>query len=580
MSERGGERAGILARVSAQNQADNTSTDEQLRRGREYCAAKGYTVAAERTEVMSGTFVLARSTFNELLTLAADGALTVIVVDIPDRLGRGDVIAKLELMTQLNGARIEYAQPGRDTSTVGGFIQHSAEQMVSGIERLNIGRRMSGGRYARARQGRVIAGPNRPYGYRYARTYDDMGHKLTSTLEIVEDEARVIRNLFEWMAYEQLTTYQITRRLQTTGVPTLGQIDGRTQKGKPTSGVWKGSTIYTMLTNRVYKGEWVYGKRQFKRVDTAEGIRMELVRMRDESETVVVPVPAIVSAELWEAAQVQLGANRQRFVKPTRYQYLLRGRIRCANCGRTYTGHTRQYSYGSRRSYQCQANAAQQHTQRCNSRHIAADIVEGIVWQGIVDAMLDEERLFSGLARRRTEAERSADMIRQTLHALDEANAKDAAAINRLIRMQAADDTATDEDLRVYAAEMGKLRRAMNSRTTERAGLAAKLETALTPESEAEIRRLQAEIAARLRPEGQEVAFEDKLKLIELLNIECVFDSETREIAVTGLVGRITLLSTTRRDEQYARFSFVAFVPVAPRSSANNVVKIPIKLHF
>lgn len=560
------EIAGILARVSAQTQADNTSTDEQLRRGREYCALKGYAVGAERTEVMSGAFVLARSTFNELLQLAADGAITVIVVDIPDRLGRGDVIAKLELLAQLNGARIEYAVPGRDTSTVGGFIQHSAEQMVSGIERLNIGRRMSGGRYARARQGRVIAGPSRPYGYRFARTYDDRGHKLTSTLEIVPDEAQTVRHVYEWLAHDHMTTHQITRRLQTTGVPTLGQIEGRTQKGKPVSGIWHSSTVYAMLTNSVYRGEWVYGKRQFKRVDTADGIKTELVRTRDASEVVIVPVPAILSVDLWDAAQIQLEANRQKFMKPTRFKYLLRSRIRCAQCGRTYTGHTRTYSYGDRRSYACHGNAMRLHTARCAAGSVVADQVEAIVWQGIVDAMLDEHRLFEGLSKRRADAERSAAMVGQTVQALDEANAKDAAAINRLIQMQAMDEQATADDLKLYVDKKNKLRAAMSRRTAERERLAAKLSTAVSAETEAEIRRLQAEIAARLQAAGQGVPFGDRLKLIELLDIECVYDSRTREIAVTGLLGRTTLHITTRRDEQYARFSFVATVPVLPHT--------------
>ena len=88
--------AAILARVSTRNQEDNSSLDDQIDRCREYCIQHGYTATAERREIMSGSFVLARSVFNELLEMAADGGISVIVVDIPDRLGRGDVIANLE----------------------------------------------------------------------------------------------------------------------------------------------------------------------------------------------------------------------------------------------------------------------------------------------------------------------------------------------------------------------------------------------------------------------------------------------------------------------------------------------------
>jgi hypothetical protein len=62
---------------------------------------------------MSGAFVLARSVYNVSLAMAADGQISVIVADIQDGLGRGDVIAKLELLAQMNGARDECTQPGR-----------------------------------------------------------------------------------------------------------------------------------------------------------------------------------------------------------------------------------------------------------------------------------------------------------------------------------------------------------------------------------------------------------------------------------------------------------------------------------
>src|SRR5688500_699239 len=108
------EKAAVMARVSTGRQLDNTSPDEQIRRGREYCAGQGYQVVAERIEAMSGAFVRARSDIMALREEAEKGRLDVIVFDIPDRLGRGESISKLELLAQLHGARVEYARPGRD----------------------------------------------------------------------------------------------------------------------------------------------------------------------------------------------------------------------------------------------------------------------------------------------------------------------------------------------------------------------------------------------------------------------------------------------------------------------------------
>lgn len=323
------ENAGIIARVSTAAQLDNTSPEEQLRRNRDYCRAKGYNVVAERVEAISGAFVLSRSMFNEYLALAAEGKLQVIVFDIPDRAGRGDTIAQLEIIAKLNGARIEYATPGRDASTVEGFIQKSAEQMVSGIERLNIRRRTMDGRRSWARKGRVIRSRFRPYGYRFVSEYDSNGHKTGCWMEIVDDEADVVRQIFAW-CLEGLSSYAIAKRLTELGVPTLADIDGDLRKNKSRK-QWAKSVVVSMLKNATYKGEWHYAKRWVEELDTPSGVKRHY-QNRPAHEHIIVPVPVIVTGDVWEAAQIQLEQNRQRGYKPTRHQYLLRGRIRCAQC--------------------------------------------------------------------------------------------------------------------------------------------------------------------------------------------------------------------------------------------------------
>ena len=89
MTVPGIEKAAVMARVSTGRQLDNTSPDEQIRRGREYCAEKGYRVAFEKIEAISGVFVLARSGVMEVLEMAEKGQIDVIVFDIECRLAGG-----------------------------------------------------------------------------------------------------------------------------------------------------------------------------------------------------------------------------------------------------------------------------------------------------------------------------------------------------------------------------------------------------------------------------------------------------------------------------------------------------------
>ena len=182
--------AAILARVSTKKQEDNSSLEGQLNAGRAYCARHGYNIVAERKEIHSGAFVLARSVFAEFLDMAADGTIQVIVVDVPDRLGRGKPRSIMEQMAELNGARVEYVSGLHDTSTPEGIAQDGVETIVSGLERIRIRERMMKGVKNRIAEGRVIAPPIRPYGYRIVSERDERGRKISCTLVIVEEEKR------------------------------------------------------------------------------------------------------------------------------------------------------------------------------------------------------------------------------------------------------------------------------------------------------------------------------------------------------------------------------------------------------
>jgi DNA invertase Pin-like site-specific DNA recombinase len=175
-------------------------------------------------------------------------------------------------MAQMNGARVEYAQPGRDKPTIEGYIQHSAEEMVSGIERLNIARRTKEGRRAWARKGRVIASSNRPFGYTFESEYDERGRKTDCRLAIVADEAAIVRQMFEWCALDGMTSNGITRRLTADAVPTLTDKKNMARSTRPT-GQWRAGTVRGILRNPAYNGEWYYGKRKIERLDTVEGVK-------------------------------------------------------------------------------------------------------------------------------------------------------------------------------------------------------------------------------------------------------------------------------------------------------------------
>lgn len=539
---RGGkERAATLARVSTRGQEDNSSLDGQFTSDRAYCDRKDYTIVAECREIISGAFVLARSDFNELLGMAADRLLDVIVVDVPDRLGRGDAIANLELLAKLNNARIEYTQVKHDTTTVEGLVQHSADQMVSGIERLSIKRRTTKGRLDWAKAGRVIAPPMRPYGYRIVSERDKRGRKVSCALAIVEEEARIAVLMYEWCALEGLTTGQIVRRLNEQGIPRMSDTDAdypqrKTIKRKG----WARQTVLNILRNPLYRGQWQYRKRIETREDAPDKV-VRTIHKREGaelSEIINVAVPRIVSDDLWEAAQEQLVENARKFMKPALNLYLLRGRLRCALCGGAMSGRIRKDGNSGRKYYKCNRAASDyaRESCQCKSHMVRAEVIERCVWESIRDVMLHPDRLWVGIRAKRAEAQKARRLLEQSISVeqmkIDKVRTKEA----RLIELYIAGDI----DQAAYRAKKLEYRDVIDKHENERQRLAARLGeyAVLTPEQEETLQHFQHEIASRMT---DDVPDQDRMQLYDLLRVEVIYNSETGEVLISGLMGKLTV---------------------------------------
>lgn len=111
------------------------------------------------------------------------------------------------------------------------------ELFMSRREYKMIKRRMDRGRIQAVVEGNYM-GSYRPYGYNILKT------KTARTLVPNEEEAPIVKQIFEWCAKENMTAYQIASRLTLSGVPTY---NGDAE--------WSKETIKTILTNPTYIGK-------------------------------------------------------------------------------------------------------------------------------------------------------------------------------------------------------------------------------------------------------------------------------------------------------------------------------------
>ena len=206
---------------------------------------------------------------------------------------------------------------------------------------------------------------------------------------IHENEAAVIRLIYQRIAQGESMT-QIAKDLDAAGVRTP-------QRTKH----WEGTILPKLVCNPVYKGEFIAHRQTIIEVEvpTKHGLSVRRVKRRverPESKWIRVPFPAIVSAELWQAANNMLAKNKAAASRNGRERYLLTGLVRCADCGYTYCGTTQQPTPGSTRKhpvrcYQCRQTPTRTcriTVHNCHQRQIAANIIEPAVWSVVCNALL------------------------------------------------------------------------------------------------------------------------------------------------------------------------------------------------
>jgi site-specific DNA recombinase len=131
-------------------------------------------------------------------------------------------------------------------------------------------------------------------------------------------------------------------------------------------------------------------------------------------EWIEVPVPALVSEEMFALAQEQLEKNKQHSPRRTVEPTLLQGMLVCEQCGyglyRTST-HTSKHKLNY---YRCIGSDGYRRLNGplCTNRPIRQDYLDQFVWSEII-RLLDDPALIQTEIDRRREAARNADPLRK-----------------------------------------------------------------------------------------------------------------------------------------------------------------------
>jgi site-specific DNA recombinase len=393
-------QAAVYARVSSERQAEAKTIQSQLAALRERLALDGLVVPEERQfvdEGYSGT-TLARPGLEHLRDLAGAGGLDVLYVHSPDRLARKYAYQVL-LVEECMSAGVQVIFLNRE---VGQKPEDELLLQVQGIvaeyERATFMERSRRGKRHAAQAGLVSVLANAPYGYRYVGKQEGAERPH---YEIVDEEARIVQQIFDWVGNERVTLGEVCRRLTKTNIPT--------RRGKPK---WDRSVVWGMLKNPAYIGTAIFGRT--RRGPWQAGLRdsrghsgpprnaatpLEVPK----AEWTLVPVPALVDQEVFEAVAEQLEENRLRArqAKPGA-RHLLQGLAVCKQGGYAYYGTLAYRSKKEYGYYRCIGTEAYRFggERKCDNLPVYKDVLEDLVWQRVRGLLENTSQLEEEYQRR------------------------------------------------------------------------------------------------------------------------------------------------------------------------------------
>lgn len=308
-------------RVSTDKSDQLNSLDAQKKFFTEYTEKNGHNlVRLYADEGISGTKIKNRKEFLKLMRDAQHGLFDMIVVKDISRFARNTVdllqsirtLKALGIETTFLTANMTVLGQSEFVLTIFGAL--AQEESANTSKRVKFGKKMN------AEKGRV---PNLVYGY--DKTIGDFFN-----LEINQEEAKAVRQIYNWYINEGYGAAKIANMLNEKGYKTKRNCN------------WSQNAICRILTNELYTGKIINGKQEVS--DFLTSTREK----KDESEWMVTDRPdlRIIEPEQFDKAQEILHGRHSTFRVHHERQsnkYLFSTLIKCKECGWSFRRTVRTY---------------------------------------------------------------------------------------------------------------------------------------------------------------------------------------------------------------------------------------------
>ena len=298
----------LYTRVSTAIQIDGYSLEAQKSRMKAFALYNDYEIVGEYEDAgKSGKSIEGRIQFSRMMEDIKSGKdeVSFVLVFKLSRFARNaaDVLSTLQTMQDF-GVNLICVEDGIDSSKDAGKLMISVLSAVAEIERENISVQTMEGRIQKAKEGKWNGG-FAPYGYQL----------IDGKLVINEEEAVAIRTIFDKYVNTTIGANGLSKYLENHGIRKIPRQNGKNP-------LFDAGLIRKILKNPVYNGKIAFGRRTLEKV---HGTRNEYRQVEQEDYLVAEGIhEAIISDELWQAAQVKL-KYKDFYYYGCKHRHMIRG---------------------------------------------------------------------------------------------------------------------------------------------------------------------------------------------------------------------------------------------------------------
>ena len=430
-------RVTYYARVSSESDAQLNSLGNQIayyenliKKNLAWTLVEGYI-----DEGLSGISTKKRENFNRMIDDAATDKFDLVITKEISRFAR-NTLDSIQYTRQLlsYGVGVFFQNDNINTFDEDSELRLSIMSSIAQDELRKLSSRVKFG-HQQAIKSSVVLGNSRIFGYT----------KADGRLVIDETEANMVRELFELYATGEYSMKQIEKIFWDKGY--------RNHNGNKIAH----TTMSNMISNPKYKGYYVGNKVKVVDMFTKKQKFLppeEWVMFKDETGEIV---PAIVSEELWDKANVIL-KRRSEDVKARQgicnHANLLTGKLWCTQCGQPYYRRESKDKSGNKNSKWLCSGKIKNGADSCKSFAIYEDEIKPILFEVFQDTKADADAMVEEYVKMYTELTQNgkiSEKIAQQQKIVDFANRKK----NKLLQL-VAEDSITSADFKQMTADCNK----------------------------------------------------------------------------------------------------------------------------